>query len=145
MLRRCRTISPSGRWTLRLSAEITSSTFLHDVGGLDDEGDRVAREDGTEERPHPMPAVRSARISQTEEVLRRLRLRTDEETAELLLGEEALTMAAHQATSERSDHRPRKKRGIIGCSGTTPVTSDLNHASRNHQHRVQESTDPAVN
>src|SRR5438093_1059296 len=144
MRRRCRTISPSGRWTLRLSAEITSSTFLHDVGGLDDEGDRVAREDGTEERPHPMPAVRSARISQTEEVLRRLRLRTDEETAELLLGEEALTMAADQATSERSDHRPREKCGIIGCSGTTPVTSDLYYGLRILQHRGQESAGLAV-
>src|SRR5437870_5545681 len=144
MRRRCRTISPSGRWTLRLSAEITSSTFLHDVGGLDDEGDRVAREDGTEERPHPMPAVRSARISQTEEILRRLRLRTLEETSELLLGEEALTMVADQATSERSDHRPREKCGIIGCSGTTPVTSDLYYGLRILQHRGQESAGLAV-
>ena len=91
-----------------------------------------------------MPALRSARVSQTEEILRRLRLRTDEETAELLLGEEALTMAADQATSERSDHRPREKCGIIGCSGTTPVTSDLYYGLRILQHRGQESAGLAV-
>src|SRR3989449_8200165 len=102
-------MSPSGRWTLRLSVETTSSTSRHDVGGLHDQGDRVARKDGTEERPHPVPAVRSGRVSQAEKILRRLRVRTHEETSGLLLGEEALTMAGDQATSERSDHRPRAK------------------------------------
>src|SRR2546426_12543660 len=87
----------------------------HDVGGLHDQGDRVAWQDGTEERPHPVPALRSACVSQAEEVLRRLRLRTDEETSKLLLGEEALTMSVDQAVSEVSDLRPREKCGIIGC------------------------------
>src|SRR6266571_704966 len=142
--RRCRTTRPSGRWTSQLSEETTSSTSPHDVGGLHDEGDRVAWQDGTEERPHPVPALRSACVSQTEEVLRRVRLRTDEETSELLLGEEALTMSVDQATSERSDHRPREKCGIIGCSGTTPVTTDLFLGLRILQHRGQESAGLAV-
>src|SRR5206468_1130820 len=113
-------------------------------GGLHDQGDRVARQDGTEERPHPVPPVRSAGVSQAEKILRRLRLRTHEETSGLLLGEEALTMVADQATSERSDHRPREKCGIIGCSGTTPVTSDLYYGLRILQHRGQESAGLAV-
>src|SRR5207245_8234285 len=100
--------------------------------------------DGTEERPHPVPAVRSARVSQTEEVLRRLRLRTLEETSELLLGEEALTMAVDQATTDRSDHRPREKCGIIGCSGTSPVTSDLYYGLRILQHLGQKPAGPPV-
>src|SRR5438128_10176092 len=53
-------------------------------------------------------------------------------------------MAADQATSERSDHRPREKCGIIGCSGTTPVTSDLYYGLRILQHRGQESAGLAV-
>src|SRR5437867_9607096 len=46
---------------LAIVRETTSSTSPHDVGGLHDQGDGVARQDGTEERPHPVPAVRSAR------------------------------------------------------------------------------------
>ena len=53
-------------------------------------------------------------------------------------------MAADQAASERSDHRPREKCGIIGCSGTTPVTSDLYYGLRILQHRGQESAGLAV-
>ncbi len=53
-------------------------------------------------------------------------------------------MAVDQATSERSDHRPREKCGIIGCSGTTPVTSDLYYGLRILQHRGQESAGLAV-
>src|SRR2546426_1125729 len=53
-------------------------------------------------------------------------------------------MVADEATSERSDHRPREKCGIIGCSGTTPVTSDLYYGLRILQHRGQESAGLAV-
>src|SRR5256886_11730044 len=53
-------------------------------------------------------------------------------------------MAADQEASERSDHRPREKCGIIGCSGTTPVTSDLYYGLRILQHRGQEFPGLAV-
>src|SRR2546428_3540020 len=139
-----RTTRPSGRWTSRLSEGTTSSTSPHDVRCVHDQGDRVARQDGTAERPHPVPAVRAAGVPQTEKVLRLLRLRTPEEDSELLLGEEALTMPVPEGASESSDHRPREKCGIIGCAGTSPVTSDLYYGLRILQHRGQESAGLAV-
>src|SRR5438876_9662029 len=48
-------------------------------------------------------------------------------------------MARDQGTSEFSDLRPKEKCGIIGCAGTSPITSDLYYALRILQHRGQES------
>ena len=121
-----------------------SFTSPHDVGGRRDQGDRIARQDGTEERPHPMPALWSSGLPQTEEVLRLLRLWKDEATSEFHLGEEALTMARDQKMSEYSDLRPKEKCGIIGCTGASPVTSDLYYGLRILQHRGQESAGLAV-
>src|SRR5438876_11975306 len=48
-------------------------------------------------------------------------------------------MARDQGTSEFSDLRPKEKCGIIGCAGTSPITSDLYYGLRILQHRGQES------
>src|SRR6059058_322867 len=117
----------------------TSFTSPHDVGGRRDQGDRVARQNGKEKRPHPVPTLWPASVQQTESVLRLLRIREDQEASKFLLGEEALTMARDQGTSEFSDLRPKEKCGIIGCAGTTPITSDLYYGLRILQHRGQES------
>ena len=53
-------------------------------------------------------------------------------------------MARDQGTSEFSDLRPKEKCGIIGCAGTTPITSDLYYGLRILQHRGQESAGLAV-
>ncbi|HVG36720.1 MAG TPA: amidophosphoribosyltransferase, partial [Thermoplasmata archaeon] len=53
-------------------------------------------------------------------------------------------MSVDQVVSEVSDLRPREKCGIIGCSGTSPVTTDLFLGLRILQHRGQESAGLAV-
>ncbi|TMA01325.1 MAG: amidophosphoribosyltransferase [Methanobacteriota archaeon] len=53
-------------------------------------------------------------------------------------------MARDQGTSEFSDLRPKEKCGIIGCAGTSPITSDLYYGLRILQHRGQESAGLAV-
>ena len=53
-------------------------------------------------------------------------------------------MARDQGTSDFSDLRPKEKCGIIGCAGTTPITSDLYYGLRILQHRGQESAGLAV-
>ncbi|TLZ58159.1 MAG: amidophosphoribosyltransferase, partial [Methanobacteriota archaeon] len=53
-------------------------------------------------------------------------------------------MARDPGTSEYSDLRPKEKCGIIGCTGTSPVTSDLYYGLRILQHRGQESAGLAV-
>src|SRR2546429_23195 len=53
-------------------------------------------------------------------------------------------MARDPGTSEYSDLRPKEKCGIIGCTGTSPVTSDLYYGLRILQHRRQESAGLAV-
>src|SRR5205809_7157444 len=53
-------------------------------------------------------------------------------------------MARDQGTSEFSDLRPKEKCGIIGCAGTTPITSDLYYGLRILQPRGQESAGLAV-
>src|SRR2546421_8333795 len=88
--------------------------------------------------------MRATGLSQAKEVLRLLRIRTHETNAEFYLGEEALSMARDSGTSEYSDPRPKEKCGIIGCTGTSPVTSDLYYGLRILQHRGQESAGLAV-
>jgi len=53
-------------------------------------------------------------------------------------------MARVEGTSEYSDHRPKEKCGIIGCAGTSGVTSDLYYGLRILQHRGQESAGLAL-
>jgi len=53
-------------------------------------------------------------------------------------------MARGEGTSEYSDFRPKEKCGIIGCTGTSSVTSDLYYGLRILQHRGQESAGLAV-
>ena len=53
-------------------------------------------------------------------------------------------MAGPEGPSEVSDLHPREECGIIGCSGTSPVTSDLYYGLRILQHRGQESAGLAV-
>jgi len=88
--------------------------------------------------------MRATGLSQAKEILRLLRIRTHETNAESHLGEEALSMARDPGTSEYSDLRPKEKCGIIGCTGTSPVTSDLYYGLRILQHRGQESAGLAV-
>src|SRR5947199_7675800 len=132
------TYSLVARWYMGSYEGTTSFTSPHDVGGRRDQGDRVARQNGKEKRPHPVPTLWPAGVQQTESVLRLLRIRTDQTASEFLLGEEALAMARDQGTSEFSDLRPKEKCGIIGCAGTSPITSHLRNALRTLQPRGQE-------